>query len=391
MARVARSRSRTNSVTSTGSLKRYIGAVFVDDTPYGPFSLTETNSDFHGSPWSDSTFIHFRLSHPHTSLSGSRVQGGVTYITTNSPLWGAVGPFLNSLATQDAVIMPGAYSTAQLGQMAIANANPNRPVIDLPVSIVELRELPELLRDTGRVLLNLPKNLKHAAKANLAAQFGWGPLISDLKDSLNFVQQVDAREKYLRKLNSSKPVRIHRKIGEQKWQYSSIKIPFNTTSENSSQNTSTVKILITNTNWYSVRARLTVSLSEREIQSNAFDAVLGLTHGGIHAAQIWELLPWSWLIDWFTTTGSILAAYRGGLPFSYEGLNLMTRTDYEIHIVFHNGIRNGFTVTHSNPQGKAVRQKRTPVASIWNIPEFRLPYLSASQYSILASLATLRL
>jgi hypothetical protein len=101
------------------------------------------------------------------------------------------------------------------------------------------------------------------------------------------------------------------------------------------------------------------------------------------------LIPWTWLLDWFSDTGAILGAYRGGLKWQYEGLNVMYKTDYYVSGVFPNP-RAGLVPTLTEPKAHAVSKVRIqPFVSIY--PNWRIPYLTARQWSILQSLTVLKL
>jgi len=278
-------------------------------------------------------------------------------------------------------------SDIALTQMALANMNPNRPVADIGVDLLELRELPELLRDATDLLRHLPGGRKHSAKANIVAQFGLLPIIRDVMTLFDFANEVDKREKYLRELSSGYK-RIKRKLTEEEWTtFSPAQIPWPATAEdNLVTNAAIVRCEATRTYWFSARAKLICPLTERDIRSISAKIVYGVHT--ITAKQLWELIPWSWLIDWFTTTGDLMAAYRGGLKWQWEALNIMYSTTYntflEIPLV-----RSGFTVTPRHPQGKAtVKERRMPV--LFGMPVWKIPYLSFSQISILLSLTTLR-
>jgi hypothetical protein len=386
MTRVSRTRSRVTSVNGPGTYDRYSGSTYLDTVTIGPYdNCQEECSDRVGTPWVDSTLSIKKSVFPRVHLSGTRgPTGGVTYYYHSVPLWTSVFAYART---------PWVYfnrtplSDSALSAMAIANANPNRPVADLPVSLLELRELPGLIRDAGRIAMKLP-SARRTAKANLAAQFGVMPIISDLATILNFAEEVSKRERYLSKLNNGK-TRIKRKLTNEAWTNSATGTCWNSNVEPSTSfNKMTIKAEMTRTYWYSVRGSLSVPLSERDIHNSAFDAVFGI--GPIKAAQLWELLPWSWLIDWFTTTGDILAAYRTGIPWSWSNLNVMYRTDYKINGSFP-GIRPTYTIDLTSPQGYAVVKERRPIASVWPLPSLSIPYLTGKQWSILASLATLRL
>lgn len=393
MTRLSRTRSRVHSTIGPGTIQWNAGGPVYTE-PAHDINL-EINSDWYGTPWNDSTFDLRRSYFPRVHLNGDRPYlffGFLTYwYVRNVPLWGSIGSIYTQPWTQEAVMMPGQYSNVQLAQMALANLNPNRPNVDLPVSIVELRELPELLRDAGRILFKNNHLVKRAAKANLVAQFGIVPIVSDIGTLLDFTELVARREADLRRMNTVKPIRIKRKITQQHWAYTWANYEGWNTNATGSTTTGKVNLTyaITKEYWYSVRARLSVLLSEREIQSHAFRIMMGTDTGSLK--QVWELLPWSWLIDWFTNMGDILAAYRGGLPFEYEGLCLMAKTDYHATVTFPNGLPPGLSTDVDSPQGNSIRKQRTPIPVVWAFPQFRLPYLTNGQLSILSSLLTLRL
>jgi len=278
-------------------------------------------------------------------------------------------------------------SDQALAAKAIASVNPNRPQADLAVSLLELRELPELLRDAGRILHGSHHPVKNAAKANLMAQFGALPLISDVGKVLDFVNQVALREQHLLKLKT-KGTRFKRTLGSESWQATSTMNPFDPKVDVYAYSKIKIDIAANRKYWYTVRANLLGNWTEREIRSFAVDGVFGLDT--ISASTLWELLPWSWLIDWFSNTGDILTAYRSGIPWHWSGLNVMYQTGFDVRASFPY-LQSGLTVNLKQPEGHAVTKVRRPVAIVWTLPEFSVPYLTGTQWSILGSLATLRL
>lgn len=346
--------------------------------------------DSHGTPWTDSVFSTGRSKFPRVHLNGTRVQTGIMYTITNVPLnVGLGGKYITEPWEIHGTVAGSKYPTSTLANKALANANPNTPVVDLPVSILELRELPGLLRDAGRIALKRLDATRAGAKANLMGQFGIIPVINDVRTLLDFADKVAEREAYLIRLNSEKPIRIKRKITEQTWDVTVTPVAWASNAENSATfNKIRLNYKTTSTYWYSVRAHLSVLLSQREIQSLAFRTTLGLDT--VSVSSLWELLPWSWLIDWFSDMGDILAAHRTGIPFTYSHLNIMCKTEYRINGSFPS-VRPTMSVTLANPDGTAVHKTRTPVPIVWAFPTLRIPYLGARQWSILSSLLILRL
>lgn len=347
---------------------------------------TEKCTDFTGSPWTDTTFDLRRGVCPRVTLNGARTQSGILYTSTDVPLGNTPmsclrDPFLRMEFARTPI------PSGTLAAMAVANANPNRPDIDLPVSIAELRELPSLLKDVTGLLAGKLTPARAPAKANLAVQFGVLPLVSDIGKLFKFAQLVNARETYLRELSRGKK-RLRRNLTKESWTgVTSPLVAFNSTSDN----TGTTKCIVTGkmnrTYWYTMSAGLLDIPTEREIKSLAPELVLGVH--SITAEMLWNLVPWTWLIDWFSDTGTLLGAYRGGLRWRYSRLNVMYQTEYDMVAKF-TTVRNGFTVTPTQPQGRAVTKVRIqPTVSIF--PTWRIPYLTGRQLSILSSLAILRI
>jgi hypothetical protein len=382
MARVTRSRSRTLRGSISGSVIR---------TPFAQYTTTTTPlgveycDDSVGAPWLDSQFDHRKGIVPEITLNGTRSQSGIIYVSTDLPL---------NPVPYDYMRRPWLYGSFErtaipgLAAMAVANANPNRPDIDLPVSILELRELPSLLRDASGIMAGAMTPAKGSAKANLALQFGLLPIANDVATLFDFAKKVNAREKYLRELSSGKK-RIKRNLAVEEWDHAvNDLLAFHTNADNFvSSNKVHIRGKMKRRYWYTMRASLLDVLPEREIRSLAPQLVLGTNT--ISASQLWNLVPWTWLIDWFTTTGDLLAAYRGGLKWQWSNLNIMYQTDYYMTALFPNP-RSGFTYTPQNPNSHATRKIRVQPA-VLTYPQWRIPYLTGRQMSILSSLAILRI
>lgn len=398
MTRNARTRSRTLRGSVSGSVVRtYPPNPIILPPQTTVVTSTELKkqytSDYVGPPWVDTPFNSKMGVTPRISISGVRTASGLVYTSTDVPMLPGCQLLTREPWNYTAYFGRDPISAIALTQMALANMNPNRPDADLGVSILELRELPELLRDSTDILRRLegklpPNNIKRTAKAHVIASFGIQPIIRDLLTLMDFAKAVNRREKYLRELSSGFK-RVKRKLTEEAWDgIAPSQTPWHpTVDEQTSTNKCTVSCHATRTYWFTARAKLQQALTEREIKNLSAAITYGLHT--ITAKQLWELVPWSWLLDWFATTGTILAAYRGGLKWQWEGLNIMYKTTYYMTMYFPNP-RSGFTITPLNPNAKAVTKERvTPV--LFGLPVWRMPYLTAGQWSILSSLAVLRI
>lgn len=120
--------------------------------------------------------------------------------------------------------------------------------------------------------------------------------------------------------------------------------------------------------------------------------LLGVTFNSIGSVA-WELLPWSWLSDYFGNVGSYLQASNNYLQTHYNGCVMTERSATE---TFSGGI---FTINGSNNRqskytmssgSRKVSQKERHVIGRLPLPSFGLPILGGRQLSILSSIYATR-
>lgn len=395
MSRTARFRSRTLRGSYSGSIVRTYPpnpiAIPPQTTVVTSINLgEEVCQDYVGTPWADTTLTLYRGMAPKVVVNGVRSLSGFVYTTSGIPLDSSIMAYMRSPYSYASYFGRTPLDAITLTQMALANMNPNRPEADIGVDLLELREIPELLRDATDLLRHSRQDRQSSsAKAVVVAGFGIEPIIRDVISLFEFTRLVDKREKYLRELSSGFK-RIKRKLTEEEWYGASpYGLAFSAVAD---ENTSTNRARVvtskaTRTYWFSARAKLLDPISERDLRRLAAEVTYGVNT--ITAQQLWNIVPWSWLIDWFSTTGSLMAAYRGGLKWEWKALCLMHRTDYYMTVEFPS-LRSGFTVTPLHPDSHAtVKVRLNPV--LFGLPVWRMPYLGPSQLSILFSLATLKI
>jgi len=219
---------------------------------------------------------------------------------------------------------------------ALANLNPNKPEVDLPVFLFELREFPRMLMQAGRVLQSASRlatnrslpgiskggiNRTDVAGSYLAYSFGWAPLVSDLLKLLKLEEAVSRRVNYLKR-GTNGGGKVKRSLGTVDIPRSGgpyVVAPWLSAPlvfEGAYTVTETQKV------WYVANMQLLDDLPKDnpEMRRVARKAALGLN---LSAATLWEAMPWSWLIDYFVNIGDILEANRGGIRFRAYDLNLM--------------------------------------------------------------------
>lgn len=386
MARTSRTRARDLSFSGVGVMVTRFGShtgTVLSTTNYGPYRTGyESTSDSVGMPWTDSPFNAKKGRLRTAYASGLFVQSPRYYQLSAVPLsstasFGMSEPWL--FYNQSAIPSP------TLANMAKANANPNRPKIDLPVSLVELRDVPGTIRTIGRAFFRRNPGIgsvRQAADVNLATQFGALPFIRDFMTMLGITEAIAKREEYLRQLSQEAGYRLRRKLTSESWVVSDLYNAVYPAGPLPNGIQLRLSGLATRDYWYSARAKLEFGYSEREIKTLAAHATLGVQ--GLSFAHAWELMPWSWLIDWFSDTGSIIAANRGGIPWTFSGLNVMHKTTWRLEGTFV-GKPPGITISPNTATSVATQKVRLqPVG--WLLPTFRMPYLTAGQLSILTSL-----
>jgi len=324
-----------------------------------------------GGPWS-----YTRTVSKYGVLNGRTTFDAATYaIYSDYQASGAVG-------NSDVVPLIGSRTVNDV----LAETNPSRPVVDLPVFFYELRELPELVWKEG---IRLSKLHKHAAKANLILEYGWKPLLLDLASMLDFQTEFEKRNNELSKLYRQGGSRHKRQLGK------GIKInpEVNQGAIGKGTGLDLVTQKVTETQkWCSVHwvpdedtKASTPSMSAR--RAALFRAMLGLH---VHPSLVWEALPWSWLMDWFGDVGSFLSARRNFLGFHIGACYTMQHTVWETR---HSAITRvsagpGANFSYTPP----VYRKESKSRSTYTGPTILagLPILTGRQIGILASLAILK-
>lgn len=300
-----------------------------------------------------------------TKTSGAGA-GDVTYY--NVPLTHSNMTALQHLSISSST--DGVYASQLL-----ARTNPSRPDIDLPVFIAELRDLPMLVKLSGDNLL------KKAASANLSYQFGWKPLVSDVMKLLSFSDHAQKRYRELKKLYSgglSRTIDLDN-LSASYTRPTELICQSDAYYAVSARQSSVSQLRV----WGHVKWKPTTlpPKTDDELRSIARRAALGLY---LDVAQAWELMPWSWLVDWFSSVGSFLNAHRNGVPATPTDVCIMRhqKTEHNLSPWF---VPQGFKVEWGYKHYET--KSRSPSAATISTD---LPYLDVRKLSILGSLSVLK-
>lgn len=272
------------------------------------------------------------------------------------------------------------WSNTAAATSAAARTNPSRPYVDVPVALLELGDVVRLVRTEGRSIIH------RAASANIKYQFGVAPMVGDLVKLLDFQEQVARRVKEIERLASPRGLRRTVNVDEV--------LVRGTTSKTCQSVYRLINRTFTYTTRLTVKAHCrwkpTVSVASlagsAKMRALARRAVLGLT---VDSSTAWELLPWSWLIDWGTNIGTFLKANRNIIPAQLTGVHVMrhTRTTYTCNPYSAIAQPGDHPVTMSPIYFERNTKLRQPS---FVAPTAHFPFLSGRQVGILASLAVLR-
>jgi hypothetical protein len=118
------------------------------------------------------------------------------------------------------------------------------------------------------------------------------------------------------------------------------------------------------------------------IRQLARRAVLGET---VDIYTAWNLLPWSWMADWFSDLGDYISSSRNTVGASPGVTCVMTHTTH-----FNEIVRISGPAEIQGGGGRRTTDIKHRVVVGGSLPELQIPVLNPKQLSILASLAILR-
>jgi hypothetical protein len=218
---------------------------------------------------------------------------------------------------------------------ALANMNPNKPVVDLPLFLFEFKDFPRMLRDLGRILLKKRPKVADIPGQYLAYSFGWAPLIADLMELFDLSKAIEDRKAYLLRLERGTKLRRTLESG-------TLSDVWTSNGFGTSGITWDTRLIETRKVWFTANAKLLTPLPAADrLQGLSQDLVLGLR---ISPATFWNMIPWSWLIDYFVNVGTFMEAQQGQVKTSCTRMNIMA--DSKISNELHNARPNA-SQTHS--------------------------------------------
>lgn len=191
-------------------------------------------------------------------------------------------------------------------------AKPGKPTADLLVGGAEL--LREGIPSIPGNLLRRLRSMRSAGGEWLNWNFGWAPLLSDIRKMYDTYQNLNRHLDQLVRDNG-KGIRRRRTLSNQTATTVTVNRVFPTASgswyptyvQGGYYGPSTTQCVVKTTEriWFAGRFRYYIpDIGTDQWTRRATRALFGLNPS---PEVIWALLPWSWLIDWFTNVGDVVA------------------------------------------------------------------------------------
>lgn len=286
--------------------------------------------------------------------------------------------------------VPGMPSEASCMARLMAQTNPGRATVSVPTFVGELRDFPGLLKSAGDAVFSVTRRgrrSRRAASAYLGYQFGLAPLIADISTFLEFESHVSKRVKELEAMWKNGGIRRRRTMFSG---VASVGVDAFTAESGLGE---VVKIHIIHTTrvvrWATVRwvpTQIPKFSGGDDAINYARRMVAGL--GGSYSAleTAWNLMPWSWLIDWCFGVSYFIEAYNNSVPCSATRGCVMTYTRSE-ETSRRTQVPPNSWVSGGTGRKRLETKERLVVAAGVNT---NLPFLSGKQLSILGALAVAR-
>lgn len=233
---------------------------------------------------------------------------------TTGPMWPTHFP--SSFGPAEGVIPPfrGIGDLAAMGTKAIALVSPTNPRAGLSQALVELKRdgLPTAMSSFAN-----KRTMKGGASDYLNYQFGWLPLISDVRSIATSVLNAEKLLTGLRD-HANKPLRRRFNFPTKESVFAPSVTAYVGGHSSTARQIGAVLIQTTTENvWFSGAIQYGYPISDDAIsrlRAAAIDAryLLGLDFS---PETIWNVLPWSWLADWFFNVGDVM---RNVSNFAYN-------------------------------------------------------------------------
>lgn len=270
-------------------------------------------------------------SNPVTVIRAGRKAYSGSFVTSHAgynppPNWWNVNNagFRDDIWNQISNDVAGAYNRCK----------PTKPDFSLAVSLYELKDVPGMLKQATRAIMRLVSAKARRRRPGrteewyLAIQFGWVPLLSDIR------KFADAQRNGQRRLaqlirDEGKPVRRGTKMRNPWDQGSAEENNWRSVSVGQAYNTSMSPLLVTQcygggdattsyqsgyevNTWAEGQFRYLLPPGPRNVDwtRNMRRRLMGAR---VTPSEVYQIMPWSWLVDYFTNLGDFIETTNSGV------------------------------------------------------------------------------
>lgn len=376
-------RTRLKTKTFTGSRTERFTPFTTNSNSY--VSSSETCVDLAGDGAGDNqAFTVTRETRDGGLINGIEASLLSGYIWNNYPCAYVEDSYLTTHLS-----IPGQPSDGSLATSALARTQPYRPEMVSWENVEDLGSLLGLIRDLFRNKVQLLerltsrkawRSLQRAAKLNLLYQFGIAPAISDLKTLMHFQNSVDHRVKEIERLYGHRGLRrtLHMWDGSNTTTIASQTIQSQGVLLHARIVKTTTVHVKAHVRW---RAIFPIHLSDAEMRARAIRAILG---SEIDPFTVYELMPWSWLIDYFSNLGQIVKAAKNLTTVTHDSVRIMEHRRTRSSSYNHDTTGSGSNKITCSPMLVTSESKKRRLATPTLIAQETI--LTGGQLSILGSL-----
>lgn len=359
---------------------------------YGPYSnnllansgqsygTTKTTNDTLQNNGGQNLFLSTRVSKTGSVVNGyDYLYNGVPHYRYEN--W--VPDCLVGAPTFPNMTLPNKFRDAN---QAIASSHPGESPFSLPNFLFELKDVPRMLnhaKNRARQLENAAKNArarsvydylrnpKNPAEDWLNYHFGWVPFIKDMQSIGGLSEWTSKRCSQL-----DRQIRRVRDLGEEST--SASRSTTFMTGVGATQYATLYRHKWVSSRW-DVSSHATQAMRESKAIATAY--ALGLDFS---ISQLWDAMPWSWLVDWFVGVGDIIHTYSNRAGITFNSAVLMDHERWDSHIV-----PNPHATLQVSTCFSSVEFKRRDYANP-SVPSVGLNWFGPTQLATLASLAVTR-
>ncbi len=298
------------SGTDYGPTSRLMTATCVDSVHPGPPYLAGGGLDIAKKQFAQSPSIKCYYSNGAT---GAQFYSGKFYLEPPLPL----------------TAIPASIDLSGWGAKGYSRGLPVHDELNLAQFVGELKDFPQMIKSTKNFFSQFGssawsgKSAQFWSEGYLNYQFGWKPFVDDLKKMLNFEKRLGDRANWLRNHNGQKIKRSFTLAeGSTNVQVTSLDSNFGALQPGlptqyypviSGMQPSGGRLVTRQSDEYRIwfSGSFTFHIPKNEMPSGALSPKLRNELMGAFPdlSVVYKLTPWSWLLDWFSSTGAALSNF----------------------------------------------------------------------------------